>query len=367
MIEEQERGQWTSASSAQADALCVGRHRAQSGLPDTTSKDADFGNSVHAALAKQDSTGLTVEEEDIYESCMAIEAKLLVRFFGPEVEGLKPSPIRERRYWVHWPDGLKHSGQVDCVHRKGTRALIIEYKALPGAKPASPLNMQLRDQVCVVSANTELLSEVGVAVIQPLVTHTPEITVYDKTTISRSNEQLYLRVEASNNGGPRTAGEIQCQFCKARTMCAEYAVFAASKVPMPANLVDVPVAVWTPEMRRQFCDSFDIAQKWLNGCWAEMERGAETDPEFVPGYSLQEGTPREKVVNLQAVFDRASTFSIPLETFLNKSTISKKDLNEITRLYAKVKGKKLAETVEVIIGDDVAVSDVKKSLKPIKP
>ncbi len=81
---------------------------------------------------------------------------------------------------------------------------------------------------------------------------------------------------------------------------------------------------------------------------------------------MMEGSPREKVVNLQSVFERASKEGIPLETFLSKSTISKKDLAEITRTFTKKKGKGLAEAVEKIIGGDVEVSEAKKSLKAVK-
>ena len=48
------------------------------------------------------------------------------------------------------PDGpLQHSGQLDRVHRKGSRALIIECKSLVGDIPESPKNLQLRDQAAL--------------------------------------------------------------------------------------------------------------------------------------------------------------------------------------------------------------------------
>jgi len=359
-----ERGEYTSASSAQADALCVGRFLAQKGLPDTKSDDAAFGTAVHEALYKKSSDGLTVEQEDIYESCVKIEKKVIEAYFGAGVENMQE--IRENRFWVHWPDKLRHSGQVDCAYRKGTKALIVEYKALPGQVPTSPNNLQLRDQVVVVNANTPLLAEIAVVVIQPLVTHTPEITVYSRDDIEKAGRILHERVRASNAGGKRTAGEVQCKFCKAKMQCGEYQSWAGSLVPAPKSLVDVPVREWTPEQRKQFCDTYSIAQKWLDNAWAAMEAGALMDADFVPGYSLVDGVAREKITNLQSIFDKASKYGVALEPFLNNSTISKKDLSEIVRSATKLKGKKLQECIDAIIGDDVQVSSVKKSLKQAK-
>lgn len=359
-----ERGNWTSASNAMADSLCIGRHRAQDGIPDDESKDSTFGDEVHAALAKQDASGLTVEQERVYEDSLVVEKKIVDFYFKDEQTNMQI--VREHRFWVHWPDGNQHSGQTDVVYRRGTKALIIEYKSLPGEVAASPTNMQLRDQVVLVFSNTTLLLEIATAVVQPLVTHNPYITIYSNNDIERSGVELYDRVVKSNAGGPRTAGQVQCKFCKAKSACVEYSRYASIMTPQPVTLVGVPVALWTPEMRKQFCDHFSVAQKWLDMVWAEMEKGALIDPSFVPGYAMQEGTPREKIVNLQSVFDRASKWGVPLEAFLTNSTISKKDLLELTRICTKHKGKALAKTVEEIIGDDVSVSEVKKSLKQNK-
>lgn len=366
-VATQERGEWTSASNAQADSQCQGRHQAQKGIPDVTSGDAAFGNAIHAALSKGSAEGLTAQQEDIYESFLAIEKKLLVQFFGPEVEGITPKPVCEKRYWAKWPDGLQHSGQLDRVHRKGPRALIIECKSLVGEIPESPKNMQLRDQAALFDTGNALLTEVGVAVIQPLATHSPELCIYNREHLMRAREEMYKRVAASNKpDAPRTAGAVQCKFCKAKASCQNYQTWATTQLPVQKSLVDVPIASWTPDQRKQFADSFDVAQKWLNNAWDYLEQLAKADPAAVPGYQMVAGSPRSKIVNLQAVFDRASKHNVPLELFLNKSTISKTDLNEIVRASAKLKGKGLTAAVEEIIGDDVQVSDVKDSLKKVK-
>jgi hypothetical protein len=365
-VSDQERGSWTSASNAQADSLCAGRHLAQAGIPDVSSSDANFGNAVHAALANGSDEGLTPQQQDIYLSFIEIEKKVLVQYFGKEVEGLTPNPVKEKRFWAMWPDGLQHSGQLDRVHRKGTRALIIECKSLVGEIPESPRNMQLRDQACLYDINTAMLSEICVVVIQPLATHSPELCVYNREALNRARDEMYYRVKNSNTvGAPRTAGELQCKFCKAKSKCSEYNKFAGSLVPVNQSLVDIPIASWTPEQRKQFCDQFSVAQKWLDNAWAEMEKLATEQEGSVLGYKMVENTPKTTIINLQQVFDRAALHGVPLNEFLASSTISKSALETMTRAATKKKGKALKDAVQEIIGEDVKASATKKSLQKV--
>jgi hypothetical protein len=361
-----DRGAWTSASSAQADKLCPGRHNAQRGLPEEDTPDADFGQQIHKALEKSDPKGLTAMQESIYDSVLEIEKKLCVAFFGQEVEGKEPNPVCERRFWAIWPDGLRHSGQVDRLHRLGFKALIVDVKSLAGEVVDSPRNLQLRDQAVLFDMSTSALKEVGVAIIQPLVTHSPELCVYTRPDLDQARSEMRQRVVASNDpDAHRVPGPVQCKFCRAKHLCKEYESYASALVPAPKTLVDIPVASWTPDMRKQFCDQYDVAAKWLENCWMAMEAGADKEAGFVPGYHLVEGSPRAKIINLQSVFERASGLGVPLAGFLAKSTITKTDLTELTREFGKVKGKKLSDAVDQIIGEDKQVSQVKKSLKPV--
>jgi hypothetical protein len=361
----QERGQWTSASSAQADKNCPGRHNAQKGIPETPSSDSDFGTLIHKALEQGDPAGLTADQESIYLSVLEIEKKLCVKFFGPEVEGLTPNPVKEKRYWSNW-GGVQflHSGQVDRVHRKGTKALILDVKSLAGEVAESPSNLQLRDLACLFDMNNTALLEIGVSIIQPLVTHNPEICAYTRDNLMQARTEMFVRVEASNNPqAVRIPGSVQCRFCRAKPQCKEYSAYVSQLLPAPKSLVDVPVASWTPEQRQSFCDNFDIAQKWLEQAWEAMVDGAKQSPDFVPGYVLKDNPQRGTIINLQRVFDRASALGVPLADFLEKSTIGKGNLKELLRSFAKLKGKALDASVDKIIGDDEKLSAPSKGLK----
>lgn len=364
LINPQQRGDFTSASNAQADALCPGRHLAQYGLPDERSSDSMFGTRVHDALAKGNGEGLSPQEEDIYESCKAIEDKIVEKFFGPEIKDLARFPDREKRFWIQWSNGMKHSGQIDAAYRHKLKALVIEYKALPGDVPDSPRNMQLRDQAVLYDFNNQMLAEVATVVIQPLVTHSPEICVYNREQIVRARDEMFARVFKSNQpDSPRVAGEVQCKFCKAKGNCPEYTKFVSGEVAnSPASLMLVPVSKWTPVQRVLFMERAAIVEKWIDTTKAEMKRLLKADPDSIPGYELTPGRNMSNIINAQKVFENFSSVGGSLDQFMGCIKITKEKLAAEVRVVTKAKGKKLNEAVEAIIGDNVERSVAEPSI-----
>lgn len=373
-----ERRGATSASNAEADFLCPGRHLAQKGKPHKDTKDSEFGRRIHEALAKRDPEGLTLDERDIYESCTAIEVRKVKEFFGavPEKE-LRSWP--ETRYWIMFqipvpaphpsqPPGmrlLEHSAKPDRVYRHGPRILLIEYKTLAGDVQASPRNLQIRDQAVVASGHF-LADEAGAVVVQPLVTHNPEICLYTKPDLQRAKDELFARVVSSND--PRSArvpGEVQCNFCLFKRDCLEYQRWAGAMVPNMLTLLEVPVASWSPEQRAIFCDRFDVAQKWLNDCWSAIEEGAAKDPQFVPGYALFPGAERRKINNPQGVFERFALAGGTVEQFLSTVDVVQTRLKQCLSDLTGAKGKKLEEKLKGMIDGHVTITQNKSSLKKL--
>jgi hypothetical protein len=338
----------TSASNAPADALCAGRHLAQKGLPDIQTEDADFGTQIHTALAKSDDSGLSPEQQSIFEGCKQIELEMVKQFFGPDWE--KAKAIREQRFWCKIKSGdganeYEHSGQVDVCYRLGTKALIIEYKTLPGDRPGVATNGQLRDQAVLVRGGL-LVSEVGVGLSQPLVSYDPTICMYDEAALAQAEKEMFARVLASNSpDSPRTPGKPQCDFCKAKLQCAEYQKWAAVTVPGTSSLVDTPVVEWTPAQRATFCEQLPLATKWLESCKAEMKRLLKADPEAIPGWTLEDGNTRSWVVDPNALHQRFLESGGKTEAFMAAVAITKEKLTLAVREATKLKGKALERKV----------------------
>lgn len=370
------RGGWTSASNAAADSLCVGRHLAQKGLPDIKTEYGEMGDRVHRALAdgsnRSNIEALTPQERDTFEASREIEKKVQALFFGDPVvneNGERNRVFREERYWVKFfKDGKQyaHSGQADFVARRQTRALILDYKSLFGDTPKSPKNMQLRDLAVLIYGHLAPLDEIGVAIIQPFATHNPEICVYQKEDLERARIEMFDRVVASNTeGAPRTPGELQCAYCRAKFHCVEYQKFASAVVPTQMlNLMEVAIANWTPEQRARAADALPVAEKFLKDIKQFLKDGIAADPvNFCPGWKLKPGARRETIVDPQMVFNRFVAVGGELEEFMKAVTIGKQKLRDVLAKATGHKGKQLDLGMKALTEGCCEVSQNEPSLE----
>ena len=337
---------WTSASNAEADMLCPGRHLAQVGMPDKPSKDAEFGAAIHSALAKQDPEGLDEDQISIYESCLEIEARLVNEVFDGDLTGV--TCHRESRYWVKVPPSgsrngsfHQHSGQVDTVYRRKNQALILEYKTLTGDIPVSSRNPQLRDQAVLVRGNL-MVTDISVAVVQPLDNWSPIICVYNNDTLDQAEREMFDRVRASNDpNSKRAAGPVQCKFCLARDYCRDYAKFASALTP-PTIEFSEPVTKWTPEMRGLFLERMNTARTWLDECEEIIRELLSEDPEAVHGWEMEEGRKVQTISDSSGLADRLQhQHQVKPSDLFAIANFSKKDIKALLRRIAERKGKAL--------------------------
>lgn len=363
------RGGWTSASNAAADELCAGRHNAQKGIADRPSDDSEFGNKVHKALATDVTTDLSDEELKIYEQCVEIRQREVEKFFGDDHPNVKVS--KERRFWCQIlakpgdksPNAARyrHSGQVDFIARLGRRALIVEYKALPGDVPTSPTNKQLRDQV-VLAAGEMVIPEIGAVVVQPLVTHSPNVCLYTTESIKRAEAEMFSRVRANNNPeAERTANTVSCKFCLAKEGCSPYQTWVTAMVPKSEVIAATPVEQWTPEMRSHFLTMRPAVEQWLDDCYKKLKAMMKESPTSVPGYKLKPGSNVTTINDPQKLFERfcelgqewankenpeMSHIHTLTPIFMQCVTVGNGSLSEVVRKITGLKGKALEKQVE---------------------
>lgn len=381
------RGGWTSASNAAADLRCQGRHFAQKRAPkrqQEESEDASFGKKVHEALLNENPEGLTTAQIKVYEQCIDIRENLVFRVFGDDAPNIKV--IKERRFKVSVLQAparpgmqvagtagrYEHSAQADWVGRLGNRLLIVEYKTLPGDVPSSPENEQLRDQVVCVT-RTLVASNAITAVIQPLVTHEPELCEYDAAAIGKAEQEMFTRVRNSNNPeAHRTPNPVSCKFCTATVICPEYQEWAGSRLPQTQSLSRVPIASWTPEQRAEFCTMMPVAQKWLDDCKAEMKRLLKEDETCIPGFYLKPGSERTTITDPQKLFDRlvASSAELTAEQllplFMECVTVLKGDFEGLVRKSTGLKGKALLGKMSELIDGITETKQSDSSLAKLK-
>lgn len=377
MSESIRRG-WTSASNAAADAACPGRHLAQRGIsePAKSSADATSGTRIHQALADSSNVAfmksLSLEERETFDSCRDIEKKTASKFFGDTKEPMRV--YRHKRFWVQIqkPDGigatLEHSGEADVVYHVGTRLLIGDYKTLAGDTPGSPRNMQLRDLVVLAWGSLAPIDEVGSVIVQPFVTHDPEICAYTFEDLTRSQEELFARVAASNDpNSPRVPGETQCQFCLAKSGCVEYQKWAGAMTPpQMISVLEVPMISWTPEQRATAANALGPALDLLQQMKEFFKDGLAKDPGFVPGWCLAPGNKREIIVNPQECFTRFAALGGTLEQFMATISVGKAKLREGVFAVTGAKGLALDKAMSTVTDGIVQTHQNQPSLKRVE-
>lgn len=296
----------------------------------------------------------------MFDSCREIEKKVVGAFFGDSP--LDYRVFRHERLWLPnsgKPGFIAHSGEPDVVFRAGTKALVADYKVLTGDVADASSNMQLRDLAVLVAGSYAPLDQVATVIIQPLVTHSPEVALYTLPDLERAFAELVARVKASNDPkSPRVAGEVQCKFCRARSTCPEFNRWQGSILPVvvepvqQALLFTVAMTNWNPEQRALAASILPIATKRLEEIKEFLKSLLAADPGAIPGYGLKDGATRTTIVDAQACFDRFATLGGKLPDFLKTITVQKGKLEEAVNEVCDIKGKalksKMAELLEGI-------------------
>lgn len=349
---------FTSASSASFDLACPGRHWAQKGFPELPkSEEAESGTRIHAWLANiTNDVVLSPEEMEVAEACRTRKAEILGEWMKPDSSAYGHV---EERLWASY-SGFKHSGQADFVSIQHSRALCLDFKTGRNDVAEPNTNQQLRDLAVLIYKNYEEVEEVTVAIVQPFAKKQPPC-VYDKRDLRASEAELRNRIKLSNNPlSPRIPGEKQCRWCRAKIRCPEYQQWTQQALPIIAS-GDLGIQKpWTLEQWVQFLTIAPEAESWIEAKRSEAKRLLEADPDSIPGYELR-ASEREKVANVQAVFEQATARGVKQEDFLAAVSVTKKGLKEALRSTG-LAGKELQNSMEEILFGNVETKATEPSI-----
>jgi hypothetical protein len=352
-----ERKQWTSASAAEYDQLCPGRHQACLGLPEQQSEDAASGQRIHAALAGQ-KVDLAPEEQEIFADCQMIEAETLaqwgvVRRYEREIE---------TRLWYRFNHDqvYQHSGKPDLAYidEEHAEALVIDYKTGRGEVRESPRNMQLRDLAVLVRHNYGV-NRVTVAIIQP--PHKPELCVYYEADLKVAEADMKTRIfDCWRPDARRVPGHRQCQYCRAK---------GTGRCPESIEVVN---AVIPPEDRGEALDPVvfgklllrcEVAETVIYTLRAEAKRRLAANPDAIPGWRLGKPRKTETVTDPQKCFERAAALGVKVEQFLAAVKILKGDLQDAVRGATGQKGAELKATMATLFD---GITESKEGQPPLE-
>lgn len=352
-----DRGQWTSASNAPADTLCLARHEAQKDFPALPEEEKDdatqSGERIHRALYTRDTSSLSLEEFKDYETISTVEADLVDLVFNP-INARKASVYRERRLWMVEGEKKRHSGQPDVVYLHNDRALIIEYKCGWNEVPSSPHNLQLRDQAVLLSVNTMGQVDLITTAVLQRPFRMPEICGYTKNDLIKAFAQVSNRIAASQdpgNIGLRTPGRVQCAYCRAKPGCQPYHRWSSEGLPLTRTLVDKPLAQWTSEDMVTFEKNYRNAQNWLELCHNHIKSVVAKAPNEFPEFSIRPGAKEHPVLTekIEELHQRFLDLGGSTAEFMRCLSLVKGTFEKEVARVSDTKGKQLDNILEALL------------------
>ena len=284
-----------SASGMQRIVLCPGSWQAERGLADEASEAAEAGTRLHLHMEEGTMPDDPVEAEAV-EWCRAMEAEMVKRYLGCELDAPGLCVLREKRWWDR---ERLFSGQADVVYVYMGRALVLDYKFGRAAVPVARDNMQLAALALLAMDNLPDVNEVFCGILQPMASRQePGVVRYHR----EMRGQLWgyfaevLKVAESAHAR-RVPGEVQCRYCKAKATCA-----GCMTLMQQANAdVTAEWAEWPAEKKAEAVRLAGLAKRWAEA----VERKAKADLAAgleIPGVTLGAGRRSFKVTDAQGAF-----------------------------------------------------------------
>lgn len=369
-----------SASAIARISACPGSFAAERGLPDAPTAESESGTRIHEYLAgRAPAESLSHTELDIAESCESIALKLLLdwraRIGATDLD--ETIVWRDnKRLWLVEKGQERCSGLADVIWtvtvQAGTsHALVLDYKTGPVNPGDADANLQLRTLAVLVDEHFgHDITTIDVALVQPLVTHTPSVCQYDRLALGKSRCQLMAALDAANEpDAPRVAGD-HCKLCRAVATCPK----TASEVETMASLTihESGLTVSDQEMAK-LRDRCGLAKKMIAAIEAEAFRRAQADPETWRqlGYEIREGSGRRSVEDVATVSERLNNLGVPWADITAACSINLGDIEALARGVAKdpdgkpLKGAALKAKVNDLLAGCVTIKTAKPSLRRI--
>lgn len=218
-----------SASGAERWMNCAGSVAAESGMADKSSPFADEGSAAHELAEKTLLTGnqcadhVGVVFDDYPDWPVTAEMADYVQVYVDYVRaigGLMDVEVRcDYSDWV--PGGF---GTSDAVNIVGDTLHITDLKYGKGVPVHAEENKQAMLYALGVYADMRdfaTLSSVKIAIVQPRLDHISEWVISIEDLLKFGAYASSRAEEALTDDAPRTAGEKQCQWCKAKATCPE--------------------------------------------------------------------------------------------------------------------------------------------------
>lgn len=351
-----DRGHWTSASNAHADALCPARFKAQQNIPEPPpSPEADRGTKIHAWLSGQinDFSDWPPSDQETAEAIRESADRILREQF-PDGCTL----IFERRLWGQF-GMLRHSGQPDLLAKNDNRILILDYKTGFGLVPESDANRQLRDLAVLAWENFQCVP-ITVGKVQPTTSANATLCAYGLEDIVRAGSEMWQRIEACHQpNAPRIPGPIQCRYCRFRPQCPE----ANQTVTTLATVETAGKSLMDGTAIARVLDACAVAAKIIEDNLEKAKKLLAENPDAIPGWKLTQGAEVRSITDPNLVANRFVQSGGSLADFMKTIDVGLGKLREQLRGTTGLKGKGLDTALSQLISGAYEVKRKQPSLE----
>lgn len=344
-----------SASGSATWLNCSGSVEAQKNYPESRSAFADEGTAAHELAEiclKGNLNPFDFEGKQLPETNWITVDKSMCRHVQGYIDFIaehKGHKIYEQKldYSDYAQDGF---GTADCIILDGSTLTIIDLKYGQGVKVYADTT---QTKIYALGAIAEFgvledIETINMIIYQPRLDHIDESTMtFDE--LMRFGEWVKERAElAMQPNAPLTAGEKQCQWCKAKARCPELMRYTENAIqasfgdfdelPSVNRLSDTQLAI--------AMSSASLIKSWLSAIEEHVRERLESGSGFT-GYKLVEGrssrdwsNEEEAVVALSDAHTEEELFErsfISVAKF--EKLVGKKNIKQFENLIVKKAGK----------------------------
>ncbi len=234
--------------------------------------------------------------------------------------------IVEQEFTYHRDGKLLFTGHPDRVRIYPAKSIAICSDWKYGFKPvqSADANMQLRCYISMIFEEHPVDNYYG-AIFQPRISSRPHSVHYTREEVLKARaeiESLYDACFAEN--APRRASNEACEYCEAKTICAEHIAWVGAV----QTVGRLPVSSWSDAQMSIFEERRSAALKFIDDVHEQIKLIKLANPERLPGWRLKDGNEVRTVEDIVGAFG-AMQSHLTAQEFSSACTMALGDIEEL--------------------------------------